>query len=109
MGNPEALLKPKLELLISTVFILFIICLALYDLRWSHVKYLACQGEPAKEHILFNLSKWRKEHRIILITSMIMISSLALGSLFYVLFISKLIESMYRGESVEFLNRLLRN
>jgi predicted DCC family thiol-disulfide oxidoreductase YuxK len=91
----------------GTVFILLIMCLALYDMYKLQVGYPTREEVSGKDHMLFNPSKWRKEQRIILITSTITILCLILGSLFYIMFGNKLIESMYKGESIELLNRLL--
>ncbi len=49
------------------------------------------------------------QDRKLLIALVVFFSGLAFGSLFYVLFGNRLIEAMYRGESVEFLNELMRN
>ena len=91
----------------GSIFIFLIICLALYDRYKLQVEYPTREEVSGKDHILFNLSKWQKEQRIILITSTITILCLILGTSLYIMFGNKLIESMYRGESIGFLNRLL--
>ncbi len=50
-----------------------------------------------------------KEDKVMLIASLVILSCVVLGSLFYVLFGNQLIESIYRGESIEILNKLVES
>jgi len=53
------------------------------------------------------MANWRKENKLVLITSLVTLSGVTLGSLCYILFGNALIESAYKGESIEFLNKLI--
>jgi hypothetical protein len=77
----------------GTVFIFLIICLALYDMYKLRVECPPYGEVFEKDYTLFNLSKWKEEKRSVLITSTITILALMLGSLFYIVFGNKLIES----------------
>jgi predicted DCC family thiol-disulfide oxidoreductase YuxK len=51
---------------------------------------------------------WSREDKLVLMTSLITFSCVALGILLYIFFGHQIIESIYKGESVELLNKLLR-
>src|SRR5215831_4057580 len=53
------------------------------------------------------MKNWRKESKLALITSLITLSGVILGTSCYILFGNILIESAYKGESIEFLNKLI--
>jgi predicted DCC family thiol-disulfide oxidoreductase YuxK len=53
------------------------------------------------------LKSWSKENKLVLVTSLISFCCLTAGTLVYLIFGHQLIEAMYKGESVGFLNKLI--
>jgi hypothetical protein len=53
------------------------------------------------------MKNWHQENKLVLTTSLITLSCVTLGVLLYVLLGHQLIEAMYKGELLEFLNKLI--
>src|SRR5713101_3301244 len=53
------------------------------------------------------MANWHKENKLVLITSLVTLSGVILGTSCYILFGNTLIESAYKGESIELLNKLI--
>jgi hypothetical protein len=52
---------------------------------------------------------WSREKKVIVISSLVTLLCILLGTLLYVMFVPHIIESMHRGESIEFLNNIVKN
>jgi predicted DCC family thiol-disulfide oxidoreductase YuxK len=55
------------------------------------------------------MTNWSKEDKLTLIVSLTSFACVAVGTLFYLLFGHQLIATMYNGESIEFLNKLIEH
>src|SRR5262245_38123758 len=86
---------------IGTTLIMAVLAFASFDTVRERV--CATQG-PGRGH-----TRRTRPQRIILIASALTALCLALGGAFYIVFGHQFIESAYRGESLEILNRLIRH
>src|SRR5437867_2970649 len=73
--------------------------LLMYSLTMSEGNFLGISDHQ--------MQHWQHENKLVLVTSLITCSVVVLGILFYALFGYQIIEAMYAGRSLEFLNKLI--
>jgi predicted DCC family thiol-disulfide oxidoreductase YuxK len=55
------------------------------------------------------MKNWSREKKVIVISSLVTLLCILLGTLLYVLFVPHIIVSMHQGESIEILNNIVKN
>jgi predicted DCC family thiol-disulfide oxidoreductase YuxK len=55
------------------------------------------------------MEHWSRERKVIVISSLVTLLCILLGTIVYMLFVPRIIVSMYRGDSIEILNNIVKN